>query len=64
MKTALLIIGGLGAGLAVYAPAMRALRERGDSRMTDQEYFAAARRRAISFRLAAKQRKPKTTGDE
>lgn len=62
MKTAL-IIGGLGVALAAYAPAMRALRKRKDSRMTDQEYFAAARRRAIGYRLAAKARAPKVSRD-
>ena len=50
MKSAL-IIGGLGILLAVLTPALRDLRIR-SSRMSDQEYFAAARKRAISFRLA------------
>ena len=49
MKTAL-IIGGVIA--LVLAPAMRALRVRTNSRMTDEEYFAAARQRAIGHRLA------------
>ncbi len=50
MKSAL-IIGGLGILLAVLTPALRGLRVR-HSRMSDQEYFAAARKRAISYRLA------------
>lgn len=63
MKTAL-IIGGLGIALAMYAPALRALRMRKNSRMTDREYFAAARRRAISYRLAAKECAAKRGGGE
>ena len=51
MKAAL-IIGGLGIVLAVITPAVRALRSRSGSRMSDEEYFAAARKRAISYRLA------------
>lgn len=50
MKTAL-IMGGVIA-LAVLAPAVHALRVRTNSRMTDEEYFAAARQRAIGHRLA------------
>ena len=51
MKAAL-IIGGLGVALAVLTPALRALRFRSEARMSNDEYFAAARRRAISYRLA------------
>jgi len=51
MKAAL-IIGSLGVALAVVTPALRALRYRSGSRMSDEEYFAAARKRAISHRLA------------
>jgi len=50
MKAAL-IIGGLGIVLVI-TPAMRALRSRSGSRMSNEEYFAAARERAISYRLA------------
>jgi hypothetical protein len=50
MKTAL-IIGGLGIVLVI-TPALRALRSRSGSRMSDEEYFAAARKRAISHRIA------------
>ena len=50
MKTAL-IIGGLGIVLAI-TPALRALRSRSGSKVSDEEYFAAARKRAISYRLA------------
>jgi len=51
MKAAL-IIGGLGVVLVAVTPAVRALRFRSGSRMSDEEYFAAARKRAISYRLA------------
>ena len=51
MKAAL-IIGGLGIALAVMTPALRALLSRPGSRMSDEEYFAAARKRAIRYRLA------------
>ena len=51
MKAAL-IIGGLGVVLAVLTPTLRALRFRSADRMSDDEYFAAARKRAISYRLA------------
>ena len=51
MKAAL-IIGGLGVALVVLTPALRALRFRSAARMSNDEYFAAARRRAISYRLA------------
>lgn len=51
MKAAL-IIGGLGVVLVVVTPALRALRFRSTDRMSDEEYFAAARKRAISYRLA------------
>ena len=50
MKAAL-IIGGLGIVLIVMTPALRALRARAAPRMSDEEYFAAARKRAISYRL-------------
>lgn len=49
---AALIIGGLGVVLVVVTPALRALRSRSADRMSDDEYFAAARKRAISYRLA------------
>jgi hypothetical protein len=51
MKAAL-IIGGLGVVLVVLTPTLRALRFRSVDRMSDDEYFAAARKRAISYRLA------------
>ena len=51
MKAAL-IIGGLGVVLVVMTPTLRTLRFRSASRMTNDEYFAAARKRAISYRLA------------
>lgn len=51
MKAAL-IIGGLGVVLVVLTPTLRALRFRSDARMSNDEYFAAARKRAISYRLA------------
>ncbi len=63
MKTAL-IIGGLGLALAVGARAMRSLRRWKGSRMTDHEYFTAARRRAIKHRTAANGHQAKTAGDE
>lgn len=50
MKAALLI-GALGIALAFAAPAMRMFRARMNSRVTDEQYFAAARKRAISYRL-------------
>jgi hypothetical protein len=50
MKAAL-IIGGLGIALVI-TPALRALRSRSGSKVSDEEYFAAARKRAISYRLA------------
>ena len=56
MTTALII--GSVIVLAVLAPPVRALRARTNSRMTDEEYFAAARQRAIGHRLA------KTTANE
>ena len=46
------IVGGLGAALALLTPAMRVLRIRPKSKMSDREYFAAARKRAINYRLA------------
>lgn len=51
MKAAL-IIGGLGVVLAVLTPTLRALRFRSAPRVSNEEYFAAARKRAISYRLA------------
>ena len=51
MKAAL-VIGGLGIVLVVLTPALRALRLRPNSKRSDEEYFAAARKRAISYRLA------------
>ena len=50
--TAALIVGGLGIALIVMTPALRALRIRPTPRVSDEEYFAAARKRAISYRLA------------
>lgn len=66
MKTALLV-GGFGIALVMLAPAARALLARQNSRMTDDEYFAAARRRAIGYRLAktaASERSVQAAGDE
>jgi hypothetical protein len=51
MKEAL-IISGLGVVLVAITPALRALRLRSGSKMNDKEYFAAARKRAIGYRLA------------
>jgi hypothetical protein len=51
MKAAL-IISGLGIVLTVMTPALRAVRSQATPRMSDEEYFAAARKRAISYRLA------------
>ena len=52
MKDAL-IISGLGLALVAITPALRrAFRSRSGSKMNDEEYFAAARKRAISYRLA------------
>ena len=63
MKAAL-IIGGLGIVLIVLTPALRSLRVR-NSRMSDGEYFAAARKRAISHRLAKSASNERATaGDE
>jgi len=50
MKAALLI-GALGIALAFAAPVMRSFRARMNSRVSDEQYFAAARKRAISCRL-------------
>lgn len=50
MKAALLI-GTLGLALAFATPAMRILRARLNSRVNDEQYFAAARKRAIGYRL-------------
>lgn len=66
MKAALLI-GGFGIALVMLAPAVRALLGRQNARMTDDEYFAAARRRAIVYRLAktaASGRSSQPAGDE
>jgi hypothetical protein len=62
----LLIIGGLGVALVVLTPALRALRLRPNARKKDDEYFAAARKRALSRRLAnsASSRAPEAAGDE
>ncbi len=49
---ATLIIGGLGIALVVMTPALKALRLRSGSKISDAEYFAAARKRAISYRQA------------
>jgi hypothetical protein len=66
MKAAL-IIGGLGIVLVVMTPALRALCSRSGSRMSNEEYFAAARKRAISYRLAksaSTQGQPDVRGNE
>ncbi|MEO8187911.1 MAG: hypothetical protein ABI580_11175, partial [Burkholderiaceae bacterium] len=66
MKAAL-IIGGLGIALVVMTPALRALLPRSGSRMSNEEYFAAARKRAIRHRLAksaSTRGEPETSGDE
>jgi hypothetical protein len=63
----LLIIGVLGVALIVLTPVLRALRLRPNARKKDDEYFAAARKRALSRRLAnaaSGQRQPETSGDE
>jgi hypothetical protein len=52
MNTALLI-GSLGLALAAIGPAIK---RRKSARESEREYFAAARRRAITYRLAAKER--------
>ncbi len=62
--TAALIIGGLGIVLVVLTPALWSLRVR-NSRMSDDEYFAAARKRAISYRPAKSASNERATaGDE
>ncbi len=66
MKAAL-IIGGLGIALVVMTPALRALLSRSGSRMSNEEYFAAARKRAIRYRLAksaSNRGEPEVRGDE
>ena len=66
MKAAL-IIGGLGIALVVMTPALRTLRFRSSSKMSNAEYFAAARKRAISYRLAksaSRKDQSQVTGDE
>ena len=62
----LLIIGGLGVAFVVLTPVLRALRLRPNARKKDNEYFAAARKRDLSRRLAnsASLREPEATGDE
>ncbi|HVE89856.1 MAG TPA: hypothetical protein VNA44_09160 [Burkholderiaceae bacterium] len=59
----LLII--VGVGLVVLTPVMLAIRLRPKSRKKEQEYFAAARKRAISFRPAGSTsaRKPEAAGE-
>jgi len=59
----LLLIGGFGVGLVVLAPVMRALRLRPNARKKEQEYFAAARKRAIGYRLAGSARERETAGE-
>jgi hypothetical protein len=64
MKAA--IIGGLVVALVVLMPILRARRLRPNARKKDDEYFAAARKRALSRRLAnatSGQRQPETGGD-
>ena len=62
----LLIIGGLGIALVVLTPTLRALRLRPNARKKEEASFAAARKRAISYRLAnsASPRAPEATGNE
>jgi hypothetical protein len=60
MKTALLI-GGLGLALAVLGPVMR---NRKATRLSDREYFAAARERAIAYRLSASRRADKPSEEQ
>ena len=62
----LLIIGGLAIALVVLTPVLRALRLRPNARNKDNEYFAAARKRALSHRLANSEnsRGPEPAGDE
>jgi hypothetical protein len=62
----LLIIGGLGVALVVLTPVMRALRRRPNARKKDNEYFVAARKRALSRRLtnSASSCEPEAAGDE
>ncbi len=65
MKAAL-IVGGLGIVLVILTPALRTLR-RSNARMSDAEYFAAARKRAIEYRVgksAARQSAAEMAGDE
>ena len=47
-----LLISGVAIVLAVLTPAVRGLRVRRNSRTRNEEYFAAARERAIRYRLA------------
>ena len=62
----LLIIGGLAIALVVLTPVLRALRLRPNARKKDNEYFAAARKRALSRRLANSEspREPEAAGDD
>jgi hypothetical protein len=50
----LLIIGSLAVALVVLTALIRALRLRPNFRKKEQEYFVAARKRAISYRLAVR----------
>ena len=52
MKT-VWIIGSLGVALAAASPMWRALRRHRGMSASDREYFAAARKRAIEYRLSA-----------
>ena len=66
MKAAL-IIGGIGIVLVILKPTLTVLRTRARSRMTDEQYFAAARKRAIRHRLArslSPTRAAKASGDK
>ena len=63
--TPALIIGGLAIVLVVLTPALRALHP--GSKVSDDEYFAAARKRAISYRRskpAAAESDTQTVGNE
>ncbi|MDQ3188430.1 MAG: hypothetical protein M3Q28_05950 [Pseudomonadota bacterium] len=61
-----LISGNLGIAWGIFlAPARRLLRVHSNSKMSDAEYFAAARKRAIEFRLAkAAARKTAVNGSQ
>ena len=62
----LLIIGGLGVAFVVLTPVLRALRLRPNARKKDNEYFVAARKRALGRRLAnsASSREPEAGSDD